>query len=202
MFAHIVVHHLIFKTKISRSEKAPSAVAGMELVSSATIILRLSGKYWRSYAERFFQANQQEVGTLLPSAFKESCCLMTPCCNEKLFPFFRAGALQLDYFKSSRKIHQLLHCFAPKPCRLLPGPVAPSIGLHPRWMTKLSLRLVQERWGCVCGFFFPPAMVHYFQEEMDCAGAGPEAALSLPGSQMHGHIAWLSLARLGKLQQV
>lgn len=37
---------------------------------------------------------------------------------------------------------------------------------------------------------------------MDCAGTGPEAALSLPGSQMHGHIAWLSLARLGKLQQV
>lgn len=53
MFAH-VVHCLIFKTEISWSEKVPSAVAGMELMSFGTVILRLGGKYWRSSAEIFF----------------------------------------------------------------------------------------------------------------------------------------------------
>lgn len=174
----------------------------MEPVGSGTIILRLSGKYWRSYAEIFFfQANHQEVGTLLPSALKESCCLMTPCCSEKLFPFFRAGALQPHYLKSSRKIQQAMRCFLPKPCGLVPGPVAPSVGL-PWAVGDKAVPWVCTSGG-VCGIFiFPLKMVHYFQEEMERAGAGPAAALSLPGSQMHGHIAWLSLARLGKLQQV
>lgn len=54
--------------------------------------------------------------------------------------------------------------------------------------------------GCVQDCFFSPS--YSFLEEMDCAGTAPEAIFSLPGSQMHGHIAWLSLAGLGKLQQV
>lgn len=62
-----------------------------------------------------------------------------------------------------------------------------------------SVQVDGEGVRLICSFLY---MVSYFQEEMDCAGARPESALSLPGSQMHGHIAWLSLARLGKLQQV
>lgn len=54
MFAPIVRHCLIFKTEISWSAKVPSALAGMEPVGSGTIILRLGGKYWRSYAEIVF----------------------------------------------------------------------------------------------------------------------------------------------------
>lgn len=74
---------------------------------------------------------------------------MIPCCNEKLFPFFRAGALQPDYFKSSRKIQQPMRCFVPKPCGLVPGPVASSVGLPSAMGDKAVPRGLCE-WGCVC----------------------------------------------------
>lgn len=51
-------------------------------------------------------------------------------------------------------------------------------------------------------FFKNVIMACYFQEEMDCTGPSPKAIFSLPGSQMQGPVASLSLARPGMLQQV
>lgn len=83
-------------------------------------------------------------------------------------------------------------CFLPKPAGWFLAP------LHCHRL--LYIRGVSVHAGLRAGLLFPPS--YSFLEEMDCAGAAPEAIFSLPGSQMHGHIAWLSLAGMGKLQQV
>lgn len=122
---------------------------------------------------------------------------MTPHCSAESSPFLRAGASQAAALGSSRGAEQLLLCFVPNP-----GGWILAVGLPNAAVRGPAGPLLSASRGCAFGGFFFFSFMHYIQEEMDCAGTAPEAILSLPGSQMHGHIACLSLARLGELQQV
>lgn len=85
---------------------------------------------------------------------------MTPCCNEKLFPFFRAGALQPDDFQSSRKIQQATHRFHPRTLRAASRSRATLRGspVGGGWVTKPSPGSVQA--GVCAALFFP--LVFFF----------------------------------------
>lgn len=127
-----------------------------------------AGRFWYNYTETqwkileklcrdFFQANQQEVGTLLPSAFKESWCLMTPCCNKKLFPFFRAEALQPDYFKIKQENSAVDALLSPQTLRAGSWSCSTVRGspIHGGWQSCLP-GLCKR--GCVELFFLSGAL--------------------------------------------
>lgn len=147
----------------------------------------------------FPPAKRQEVGALLPAAFKDEllACDSSLQCRVLSFPQGRS-------FASSRL--GMEQGGLSSSCSAL----SPTLGAG-SWPWGSQIPKYCDAWSrwplalrepglCVRWLFF--SFMHYIQEEMDCAGTAPEAILSLPGSQMHGHIACLSLARLGELQQV
>lgn len=103
---------------------------GLELVGSGTIRLRLSGKYWRIYAEilfSFFKQTNRRWEHSFPRLSRRAAVLWLLAAMKSYFLQGRSLCDQITLNQAGKFSSQCI-AFPPKPFRLVPGPMTPSVG--------------------------------------------------------------------------